>query len=173
MINSKFHSNTTPCLISSKVIKHINDQYHIGGVTQLKQQEWTFNFNTIYADYIQPNLFPLIVIILLAIYLSIKYVLKQDSIKTKKIQKLKQIHNQIKQQQKYKQNKPIEEPIYELQTIVSEPYDDDDGGNTLSQINEYNNDDMSEEMINEFKRKELSKLSFNELSRVIAGGGRL
>lgn len=65
-----------PELVSSKTIKKL---------TKLIQQPvdkeptWKENLAYFYSDYIRPNLFALIVMVLVAIFLSIKYLLKQEA----------------------------------------------------------------------------------------------
>lgn len=65
-----------PDLISNKMIKNIESRLD---VTRGNDNNHVINgLGSIYNNYIAPNLFPIIVVSLLCIYLTIKYVLKKD-----------------------------------------------------------------------------------------------
>ena len=71
---------SVPNLISSHTIKDIENQLQIPQtlIDSNNNNKVIAGIGSFYESYVCPNLFPLIVITLLIIYLSIKYVLKQD-----------------------------------------------------------------------------------------------
>jgi len=76
----EYFSGTIPELISSKTIKNISKTLQTGG--DISPPSWTENVVTFYQNYIQPNLFPIIVLIIISVYLFIMYVLKRDKDET-------------------------------------------------------------------------------------------
>lgn len=73
-----FFSGTNPDLISNKVLKEINKSLIAKPVDVPILPSLGDNMSSFYSNYIQPNLFPIIVFVLITIYLFIKYVLKRD-----------------------------------------------------------------------------------------------
>jgi hypothetical protein len=71
-----FFSMTNPELISSKTIKTINQMVYKS--SDYVAPTWKSNLGDFYKNYIQPNLFPIIVFFILFIFLLIKYILKRD-----------------------------------------------------------------------------------------------
>ena len=66
-----------PNLISSKTIKELESK--LNDLPVYNDSNKIFNgLETFYENYIMPNMFPLIVITLLILYLIIKYILKKD-----------------------------------------------------------------------------------------------
>lgn len=66
-----------PNLISEKAIKDIGNFYQIPD-TDTGVQDVIHGMSYFYNQYVQPNLFPLLVILFLIIYLMIKYIIKQE-----------------------------------------------------------------------------------------------
>ena len=81
-MNSEFFSGTRPVLINSKVLKDINKPLIIPESTD---PTWGQSIGGIYCDYIRPNMFALLVVLLISLYLFIKYLIKLD--KDNKIKK--------------------------------------------------------------------------------------
>ena len=65
-----------PNLINNKILKDI--EFDLDAPFEEKSNNMINGIGSFYSNYIEPNLFPLIVISLLALYLTIKYILKRD-----------------------------------------------------------------------------------------------
>jgi len=157
---------TKPNLISSKTFKHIdkltntNTTYNIGS-----NSLWFF-----YNDYIKPNLFPLLVFVIISVFLTLRYMIKKN--KKKKTKKI------IKKIKKNTNSNIVQQPLELVSELpdISEP--DTNSSITADSIGllekEYNKDKqtgyMSDQMLKETYEKKTAKLSFDELARVIAGG---
>lgn len=72
----EFFSGSAPELVSNKLLKEIDKGLRVPNNTVIDSKMSIASF---YIDYIQPNLFPIIVLSIVGIYLIIKYVLKQDT----------------------------------------------------------------------------------------------
>ena len=94
-MSHSFGNNSRPELISKKAFKNINKVFQIGQNGQVGDSgkvgniqvvpEWGTNLNNFYVNYVQPNIFPIIVMILIIIFLSIKYnIIKPIHIEIKK-----------------------------------------------------------------------------------------
>jgi len=169
-LKGTFDASSKPDLISTKTLKQLNKTCQIGGT---HAPEWSSNMNDFYLTYIQPNMFPIIVFGLIILFLSIKYILKQERKKvkpSKKHKKIKKKHN--RHVISYGDDDMIDqEDVYELPSIISDHYDEQ---SNLSQLNKYydtlkNTGEMSDIMLNEAKEKDLAKLTFDELTRVVFG----
>ena len=68
--------DSKPDLISGKTLKDIETQLDTKGPDEGNRV--LIGIGSLYENYILPNLFSLLVIILLAVYLTIKYILKKD-----------------------------------------------------------------------------------------------
>jgi hypothetical protein len=71
-----YFSGANPDLISNKSLKELN--MTLAKPTVIEHPTLTSNLSGFYSDYIQPNIFPIIVFVLISVYLFIKYVLKRD-----------------------------------------------------------------------------------------------
>lgn len=86
-----------PNLISSKTLKDIESKLDTQGIDEGNRV--LNGLGSFYENYISPNMFPLIVIMLLALYLTIKYVLKKDREEREEIEEEKNIkRNRVKKQ---------------------------------------------------------------------------
>lgn len=70
-----FNGNT-PNLINNKILKDI--ELDLDVPFEEKSNNMINGIGSFYSNYVEPNLFPLIVISLLALYLTIKYIIKRD-----------------------------------------------------------------------------------------------
>lgn len=70
-----FNGNT-PNLINNKILKDI--ELDLDVPFEEKSNNMINGIGSFYSNYVEPNLFPLIVITLLALYLTIKYIIKRD-----------------------------------------------------------------------------------------------
>jgi hypothetical protein len=163
-------------LINNKTIKNIDKIFQKQSNSDISlHTDWNTNLKNIYINYIQPNMFPLILFVLIAIFLFIKYILKQENEKKHKKNKKKNIKDTNKNFKiNYKDTEIIEnqEPeIYDLKPAITEQYDE----NNIEHIDNYYNNLQDEEnisdiMVHQCKQQDITKLSFNELARVIGGG---
>jgi hypothetical protein len=71
-----YFSGANPDLISNKCLKELNTS--LIKPTVVEYPTLTSNLSGFYTDYIRPNIFPIIVFVLISVYLFIKYVLKRD-----------------------------------------------------------------------------------------------
>jgi hypothetical protein len=76
-----------PNLISSKTLEEFESQYKVSKVE--KNNKFVLGVGYFYSNYIIPNLFPLIIISFLIIYIFVKYVIKKDNKEKKHIKKIK------------------------------------------------------------------------------------
>jgi|694.fasta_scaffold103803_4 hypothetical protein len=77
-----FFSGTQPAIVSEKTINKISKP--IDPIKQITIVSWSDNLSGFYENYIKPNMFPLIIFILVGIFLFIKYVMKYDKDEKKK-----------------------------------------------------------------------------------------
>jgi uncharacterized membrane protein len=83
-----------PNLISKKTIKDIESMLNLPDLYKNDNKLNVNNIGSFYDNYILPNLFPIIVIFILVIYLSIKYVLKNKKEAKKMAEKAKKMVNE-------------------------------------------------------------------------------
>ncbi len=115
------HNRIKPNLVSHKMVKRI------GKILQNPVKDeptWKDNLMIFYDEYIRPNMFAILVLFLVAIFLTIKYLLKQEREDAEIKQK--------KKKRKTKKNMPIEK-----QVDILLPYDDNNDNND----NNYNNNE--------------------------------
>lgn len=74
-MNSEFFSGSRPVLINSKVLKDINEPLN---APEDMGPTWGQSIGNVYCDYIRPNMFAIIVIFLISLYLFIRYLIKKD-----------------------------------------------------------------------------------------------
>lgn len=87
-----------PNLVSTRIIKDINTKLNVDHKFIDNGNRVIYGIGSFYDNYIVPNLFPLIVIALLAIYLTIRYIIKKDREEfEEKIEKVEEKKNTIKQ----------------------------------------------------------------------------
>lgn len=71
----EYFSGTHPELISNKIIKKLDNELNVDFVHQPKL---TDNISSFYTNFIKPNMFPILIFILFAAFLLLKYAIKQD-----------------------------------------------------------------------------------------------
>ncbi len=178
-------SKSNPILIDKKALKLLGKRFPISSGES--QQTWTDNLYHFYGNYIIPNMFALIIFMLLGIFLFIKYVLKQRKLKRKREKKLRKKLLE-KQRQKQKQHQ-IEyfEPFVEEEINIDEEEDEidkiddnnithsDDHKSIFDLENEYNNliknndGHYSEYLLRDIYEKEKSKVAFNDMAKIVFG----
>lgn len=90
---------TQPNLISKTTIKELEDT--LGLNNNIDNERMLNGIGSFYDNYIAPNLFPIIVICLLILYLTIKYVIKRDKDEqNKKIRMARHKKQEVKQEVK-------------------------------------------------------------------------
>ena len=84
-----------PNLVSDKTIRRLDKIFNkISPITT----PWPATIGSFYEDYISPNLFGLIAIIIVILYLSMRYLIKQSNIEKNKKSKTDLPEKQIKEQ---------------------------------------------------------------------------
>lgn len=179
-------SKSKPDLINHKTIRQISKIFQTTGK---QEPSWKDNMCHFYINYIQPNLFPLIVILLITIFLSIRYLLKQEYERDRNEYENRSIHKKHKSKSKKTKNYKIEydEEPQQPETYLNVPErmfnvsvddeeDRDDGEKSIYTLEqeyreslEQNRDLMSDHMIKELYETRGAKMSFDELARVVGG----
>jgi len=98
-------SKSKPDLVNHKTIRQISKIFQATGK---QEPSWKDNMNHFYVNYIQPNLFPLIVILLVIIFLSIRYLLKQEYERERNEYENEPIYKKHKSKRKKPKNYKIE-----------------------------------------------------------------
>lgn len=179
-------SKSNPILIDKKALKLLGKRFPISSGES--QQTWTDNLYHFYGNYIIPNMFALIIFMLLGIFLFIKYVLKQRKLKRKKERKMrKKLLEKQREKQKQKQlqieyYEPfIEEDIDvddedEIDKIDDNNITHSDNQKSIFDLeNEYNNlvrnndGNYSEYLLRDVYEKEKSKVAFNDMAKIVFG----
>lgn len=180
------YSNTKPQLVSNKILKQLGKTFK---VTNVEQTQWTDSVGNFYEDYVQPNLFALIVFVLLALFLTMRYVLKADE--TKKKATIRKLSKKIRYKATHNDfdiNLPIYDDnasrytdsiydgsIYPEHMLRDEPVDEMNSNMLYNLQKEYeynmeNNDgSMSDQMMKDMYQTRTSKFLFDEMSKVISG----
>jgi hypothetical protein len=183
---------TQPNLISNRTLKKLDKLFEN---KVIEKPLWNFSMLKIYKDYIKPNLFGIIAIALFAIFLGIKYHLKQNKDKQKKI-KIKKYRRQHqdykvkytddidienKPNKKTQESKPKSYTVDELRSIYTdeEPLVDEESDkdeyNIYDLESEYqnlknnNNGYYSNELMSDMMKSSSSKFMFHELAKMISG----
>lgn len=180
------YSNSKPQLVSNKILKQLGKTFK---VTNVEQTQWSNSMGNFYEDYVQPNLFAIIVFVLLTLFLTIRYALKIDENKKKaKIRKLsKKIHYKS-HRNNFESDLPIyndmgskytesvyDGSIYPEYMLRDELVENENSKQLYDLQREYeynieNNDgSMSEQMLKDAYQSRTSKFLFDEMSRVVAG----
>ena len=162
-----FYSNTKPELVSSKLLHNMEKIF--GNYTNnITDNTWQNNMGHFYTNYVQPNLFPIIVIALMAIYLAIRYILKENKTKRKKKKFV-----ESKNIEKFEKPEKIQE--IDKDELVQMYSDSDEYVDTNSNIiqleNEFEqmrlNGDMSEPMMQQTYMEKLGKTSFDDIAKLV------
>jgi len=177
-------SKSKPDLVNHKTIRQISKIFQTTGK---QEPSWKDNMSHFYVNYIQPNLFPLIVILLVIIFLSIRYLLKQEYERERNEYEDEPVNKKHKSKRKKPKNYKIEydeQPVTYLnvpEQVFNMPNEDieeerDDGEKSIYTLEqeyraslEQNRDLMSDHMIKELYETRGSKMSFDELARVVSG----
>jgi hypothetical protein len=146
-----FNGNT-PNLINNKTLKDI--ELDLDVPFEEKSNNMINGIGSFYSNYIEPNLFPLIVISLLALYLTIKYIIKRDreeneilNTEDSDTEDMKQVIRQVIRKKKPILHKPEIQPgnnkpdDSNISDMISDDYllTDDTTANNIEDIN--NNED--------------------------------
>lgn len=178
------NSNIRYDLVSRKTIKKMDKIFR--DVPE-NHPSWESNVLLFYNDYIKPNLFPIIILLFFALFLGIRYCLKQEKQakqkKKKDLKKSKKIENSYVIDYGDSQQEMENNDVYQQQ-----PHQQQYEYNSNDDNTEYRNDDeisfytlnkayeqalinnrgyVSDQMIKEMKEKDSSKLAFNELARMV------
>ena len=187
--NTQFFSGTKPNLINEKALKSINKILDNSTIqNQITTGEHLYK---LYDDYIKPNLFALLVIVVISLFLFIRYIIK-------KYNESVNINNEIESVQdddddiKKKENNFSDSDKFTLGSTdqstkniknkddenTNKDTDTENNGSLFTELNEEYNKavrenigEMSEEMIKDIYKKKKEKLSFDELTRIMVEGG--
>jgi hypothetical protein len=192
--NTQFFSGTKPNLINEKALKSINK---ILDTSTIQNQETTGeHLYKLYDNYVKPNMFGLLVIVIVSLFLFIRYIIKKYN---QSVQIDNEIENDFEQSDSDNDNKKnnfadsdkftLGSTNSSIKNIKKKDNDDDDvnkdtdkdsvnDGSRFTELNEEYNKavrenigQMSEEMIKDIYKKKKDKLSFDELTRIIVEGG--
>lgn len=187
-IKINMQSIIKPNLVNHKTIKKLTKslQKPIGS-----EPTWKENLLYFYSDYIRPNLFALLVMVLVTIYLSIKYFLKKESdeqLKRKK--KIKKKRALIKKMREDSENLLLKQNIDNApyfqnnetkQMKNKQLYADDEENRNDDEIsyyslskeyeNEINNNDGSytEMMLRDSLEEKRKRMTFDEMTKMLLG----
>ncbi|ATZ80781.1 hypothetical protein BMW23_0735 [Bodo saltans virus] len=144
-------SGSKPSLISDKILKKL-DNYFV-----VKNNENVHNhLLKIYEDYIKPNLFAIIVIVIVVIFLSIRYIIKQHNYDDQ-LDELPDIDNNdnFDEDIHFNTTKPIKNKITPPNNI-----------NNINNINDINIDDIDEidSKIDEMESHDLAMIKHKNIS---------
>jgi hypothetical protein len=187
---------TLPILISHKTFKNIDKAFKQSGGTQFAHHNWKNNVGSFYTDYIKPNQFPLLVMIILVVYLTIRYFIKQNKKKSNRLQdnRLQSNTRVAKKHKKSKKRQPVKRLVERtddtdqsdqsdqssyhplvtsLPQLNPDHMESDDMESIYALEKEYSREKeeglMSDQMLKELYQAKNTKLSFDELARVFAG----
>jgi hypothetical protein len=160
-----------PNLISSKTLKDIESKLDTQGIDEGNRV--LNGLGSFYDNYISPNMFPLIVIMLLVIYLTIKYILKKDreeredeeeeiNIKRKQIKK-QMVNVDPDEVLRDKNIKPVKKEE-EISDMISNDYlltDDDSDNNELDYREPIQSDDMMDREMMGMNQHDMSAMLQN------------
>lgn len=159
-------SKSKPDLINRKAVKHIKKVFNSGSETI---PSWGDNVHHFYTNYIRPNIFALIILLIVILFLTIRYFIKQHRVDNNKRKKQSKSKSKKRKKTKSKKREQIEQveqdeihdTIDVLPELISEPdYDQNDNYD----------DQISEEMLKEHGDKMSAKLTFDELAKIMCGG---
>jgi len=150
--NTIFFSNTNPDLISSKTFSDLNKMVIIDD-EPVKETKTLINTSiTFYKKYIQPNLIPILIIILFISFMIYRYMTyKKDDVKKKKKKKLKNQNIIIDQEN------IINPPIISEQIVTTQTID-----NVIDSVIKQNDDILDDEDIYEIMEEKSTDIENND-----------
>jgi hypothetical protein len=189
MDTTQFFSGIRPNLINEKALKAINKILDNSAIPEPTTGEHLFK---LYDEYIKPNIFGILIIVIISIYLFIRYIIKQYNENEAQIDT--EIESEItdeSENNKNKQKKQNKQQYKKIQQQISSSDDqftltsnhDEESSKEMRELGleelneEYNravreNDSqMSEQMLKDIYKKKKDKFSFDELTRLIVDGG--
>lgn len=186
MDNTQFFSGMRPNLINEKALKTINKILDNSEIPPPTTGEHLFK---LYDEYIKPNVFGILIIVIISLFLFIRYVIKkyndsdaQIDAEIENVDENVNKENNKNKENKEKRNVSSDDDQFTLSTDNSddnngdEPKEERELG--LEELNEeYNKavrenaSQMSEQMIKEIYKKKKDKFSFDELTRMLVDGG--
>jgi hypothetical protein len=169
-------SRSKPELISRKAMKSITKMLKNSGKIE---SQWSDNLGHFYVNYIRPNLFVLLVLFIVMIFLIIRYSLKQDEkekIKKHKLKKKKHRHrseiiDNSEILQDFQQPK-VKKSLHDL-NFREELISGNDENSIYQLEREYqksldeNRGILSDQMVRDMYEEKSSKMSFDELAKII------
>lgn len=177
--NIIFFSNTQPNLLNDKALNSFNKIFKIDNEIKLTTGEHLIKM---YDNYIKPNLFALIIISLVFIFLFIKYIVKKYNEEIKIKEEIDNINNETNENNN-DDNKEIELEKISINTETNENEKGDKEKNVNSSFIELNEEYnravmentgeiMSNNALKDLYDKKKNKLSFDEITKIIVEGGK-
>jgi len=144
---------SVPNLISKRTLEDIDSYLNIP--YKDSENKVINGLGAFYNNYISPNLFPIIVITLLIIYLTIKYILKRDreekelieDEKEEKQEKLNRVKNHVLKTNHGSESKIHQSIIHPQQNIINDPKNSNNSPKNPKNVNEI---DISELISDEY-----------------------
>jgi hypothetical protein len=191
--NTQFFSGTKPNLINEKALKSINKI--LDNNTIPNQATTGEHLYKLYDDYIKPNMFGILVIVVISLFLFIRYIIKKynESLHLDdEIESENNNNDNVIESNKKKENEFSDSDKFTLGSTNSSTKNKEDdendnkdidkdtenNGSRFTELNEEYNKavrenigQMSEEMIKDIYKKKKDKLSFDELTRIMVEGG--
>lgn len=163
-----FFSGSSPNLLNDKALKNLNIFLEDSKIEQKSTGE---HIITLYREYIKPNLFGLLIFVIVCLFLFVRYLIKKYNIDEKKID------NEI---EKTIINNNSDSDIITLSSLSKKNTDDltdlDDKSRFTELNEEYNKavkeniGNISEQALKDIFKKKKDKYSFDELTRIIVEG---
>lgn len=177
-----FFSGSEPQLLNEKALKSLNKIFENNIIETKTTGEHIF---TLYNEYVRPNLFALLILIIVCIFLFIRYIIKKYNVENKDeidIEIDKEINKELEKQKNDEINKYKKDDLTDIDkfTISSKDKDnskDSDNRSRFTELNEEYNKavkenlgNISEQALKDIYKKKKDKFTFDELTRIIVEG---
>jgi len=185
MSSNSYFSGTSNSILSEKAIKHLDSFFEnvpVGGSTSMLSES---SIAKIYNDYIEPNLFAIIIFVGIFIYLFIKYILKHnEKKKNKKVKNDDDTDNDTDNETVIENNNNnIDNIDNDISLTPNEDNEDkfskdhiQDNSSYVQLNDEYNRaikanlSSVSEHAMCDIYKRKKDQFAFDELTRVIVEG---
>jgi hypothetical protein len=105
-----FFSGKQPDLISAQTMKELTNTLQPSGKQKIKFVHWTDGLSGFYQKFIEQNIFAIVILIIVCIFLFIRYLMKKDRIKKEKFTNFNP-SKKLKNQKNYNYYVPNDVPI--------------------------------------------------------------
>lgn len=180
-MNKLFFSGTEPQLLNEKALKNLNKIFENDLIETKSTGE---HIITLYTEYVRPNLFALIILLIVCLFLFIRYLIKKHDIKNdeKNNEENKEFDDEQNNENindKVKIDKINKDDLTDIDkfTISSKNNDESDNRSRFTELNEEYNKavkenlgNVSEQALKDIYKKKKDKFTFDELTRIIVEG---